>query len=42
LGSKYDPDMVLALEGMDIEEEIPEDKGFIETFGVDGAPSPAE
>ena len=37
LGSQYDPDMVLALEGMDIEED-----SEVETFGVDAAPSPAE
>ena len=38
LGSSYDPDMVLALEGMDIEEDEKPD----EVFGADAAPTPAE
>ena len=38
LGSQYDPDMVLALEGMDIADE----KEPIETFGTGPVPRPAE
>ena len=38
LGSNYDPDMVLALEGMDIEVEDIKP----EPFGMDPVPSPAE
>ena len=38
LGSQYDPDMVLALEGMDIEENTEPAKGF----SGGAVPSPAE
>lgn len=38
LGSKYDPNMILALEGMDIEEE----DIAVEKFGVGPVPNPAE
>ena len=38
LGSQYDPDMILALEGMDIEEDIAPAKGF----ATGPVPSPAE
>ena len=38
LGSQYDPDMILALEGMDIEEDIEP----VQPFGLGEAPSPAE
>ena len=38
LGSSYDPDMVLALEGMDISDEVDE----AEPFGTQSALSPAE
>jgi len=38
LGSSYDPDMVLALEGMDIEEDV-EPSG---TFNTGAVPKPAE
>ena len=38
LGSKYDPDMILALEGMDI---VTKDEA-VEPFGTDEAPVPAE
>ncbi|MEP3655342.1 MAG: efflux RND transporter permease subunit [Litorimonas sp.] len=38
LGSKYDPDMVLALEGMDISDDLES----VEQFGTDPVPSPAE
>jgi len=43
LGSKYDPDMILALEGMDIEDDdLADDNRVDGAFGVDAAPSPAE
>jgi predicted RND superfamily exporter protein len=38
LGSSYDPDMVLALEGMDISDEI----DVAEPFGTQSVPRPAE
>jgi hypothetical protein len=38
LGSKYDPDMVLALEGMDIADDL----DSVEQFGTGPVPSPAE
>jgi len=38
LGSNYDPDMILALEGMDI-EDTPE---TVDIFGAGPAPRPAE
>ena len=38
LGSKYDPDMILALEGMDIEDE----EKSVDPFGLGPDPSPAE
>ena len=42
LGSNYDPDMILALEGMDIEEDVLDDKNRVESFGIGDTPSPAE
>ena len=43
LGSQYDPDMVLALEGMDIEDNENETGPEpVEPFGIGEAPSPAE
>jgi len=39
LGSQYDPDMILALEGMDIKDDKDD---AAEIFGIGGAPSPAE
>ena len=38
LGSTYDPDMILALDGMDIEPE----NETVDSFGTDVAPVPAE
>ena len=38
LGSKYDPDMILALEGMDIEDE----EKSVDSFGLGPDPRPAE
>jgi len=44
LGAKYNPDMVLALEGMDFIEDVkPEPRSEPRPFGDDdGIPSPAE
>ncbi len=41
LGSQYDPDMILALEGMDIADEVDPIEP-IEAFGTEPVPSPAE
>ena len=38
LGSKYDPDMILALEGMDIADE----EKSVDPFGLGPNPTPAE
>jgi len=43
LGSSYDPDMILALEGMDIEEDFVEDaKPSKDGLDSDSALAPAE